>query len=184
MKNNVMCAAVVLSGFAFGAHAQSAVYTEATYWQLSSTSHASPSGTTSANGKVAAAMVGYQLNESFSLEGMLGGGLSSSDVKLNGATQTNPVTQELDLAYGAYVRAKTALTNDVEIFARVGRGGWHTTASTASASLPSHLYDWMYSAGLNYNINKSTYLTGSWASVYNKSSTKVDGYSLGLGFRF
>ena len=179
-----MCAALVLCGVAFGAQAQSVVYTEATYLLLSATSHASPSGTTTSDGKAAAAIVGYQLNENLSLEGMVASGLSSADVKLNGTTQTNPVTQKLDLAYGAYVRAKTTLTNDVEIFARVGRSGWHTTASTASASSSSHLYDWMYSAGLNYNINKSTYLTGGWASIYNKSSTKTDGYSLGIGFRF
>lgn len=181
--NKLLGVAAVMLGVSFGASAQSRVYTEATYLQLASTSHVS-SGTTSSDGQVVAAISGYQLDENFSVEGMLGTGASSSDVKLNGSTQSTPVTSKLNLAYGVYARAKAALTTDADVFVRVGRSGWQGTASTSSASVSNNLYDWTYSAGVNYSINKSTYVTGSWVKAYDKNSIKVDGWSLGVGYRF
>jgi len=184
MKKNLFCVAVLLSGVSLASHAQSGFYTEASYWQLSSISHASTAGETKSDGQVVSAIVGYPLSENLSLEGMVGTGLSNADVKLNGATQTTPVTQKLDAAYGAYVRAKIAITNDVDVFARAGRNAWHTTASTSSASTSNNFSDWTYGVGVNYNITKSTYLSGSWMTLYNKDNIKIDGYSLGVGVKF
>ena len=94
------------------------------------------------------------------------------------------MTEKLDMTYGIFARAKVALTSDMEVFARAGRNGWRGTASTPTTSVSINVYDWIYSGGVNYNVNTSTYLTGSWGSLYNKNSTKVDGWSLGVGFRF
>lgn len=129
-------------------------------------------------------VVGYQLTDVFSVEGLLGTGLGGTDVKLNGASQTHPVTSHLDHAVGIYVRAKHDLNKDTSIFAKFGWNDWKTTASSSVASATSSYSDFAYGVGLNYQITSSTYLSGSWMNVYNKNSVKVDGFAIGLGYRY
>jgi predicted porin len=162
-------------------HAQ--VYTEVQY--MSAHSHGTVStGTTESRGDTLSGVVGYQLTDVFSVEGLLGTGLGGADVKLNGASQTHPVTSHLDHAVGIYVRAKHDLNKDTSVFAKFGWNDWRTTASNSVASATSSYSDFAYGVGLNYQITQSTYLTTSWMSVYNKNSVKVDGFAIGMGYRY
>ena len=162
---------------------QAQIYTEVSYLNLSSRATVS-AGKTESNGEVISGLIGYSLNSNFSVEGVLGTGLGGADVKLNGASQTRPVTSKLNQSYGAYLRTSMDLTPEVSVFARLGWNEWRTTASNSLASSSSTLSDWAYGAGMNYQINPTTYLSASWMNVYNKDSVKVDGWSIGLGHRY
>jgi predicted porin len=162
-------------------HAQ--VYTEVQYMSAESRGTVS-TGTTESRGDTLSGLVGYQLTDILSVEGLLGTGLGGADVKLNGASQTHPVTSRLDHAVGIYVRAKHDLNKDLSVFARVGWNDWQTTASNNLGSAQNSYSDFAYGVGLNYRITQSTYLTSSWMNVYNKNSVKVDGFAIGLGYRY
>lgn len=162
-------------------HAQ--VYTEVQYMSAHSRGTGS-AGSTESRGDTLSGLVGYQLTDVFSVEGLLGTGLGGADVKLNGVSQTHPVTSRLDHAVGIYVRAKHDLNKDASVFARFGWNEWQTTASNSLASAQNTYSDFAYGVGLNYQITQSTYLTSSWMSAYNKNSIKVDGLAIGLGYRY
>jgi hypothetical protein len=162
-------------------HAQ--VYTEVQYMSAHSLGKGS-AGTTESRGDTLSGLIGYQMNDIFSVEGLIGAGLGGADVKLNGASQAHPVTSHLDHAVGIYVRAKQDLNKDTSVFARIGWNDWKTTASNNLGSAQSSYSDFAYGVGLNYRITQSAYLTGSWMSVYNKNSVKVDGFAIGLGYRY
>lgn len=173
----------MLCSFAFAGAVQAQVYTEVSYSNLTSRGTVS-SGNTESNGQSVAGIVGYGLNSNYSVEGLLGTGLGGADVKLNGASQAHPVTSRLDQVVGVYVRGKKDLNEDASVFVRLGWNEWRTTASNNLGSASSTLSDWAYGVGLNYRINQSMYVTGSWMNVYNKDSVKADGWSVGLGYRY
>lgn len=173
----------ILSAVAVVSAAHAQLYVEGSYMNLASRATGS-AGTTEANGSAVAGILGYGFHPNFSVEGMIGTGLTNADVKLNGATQATPVTQKLDHSAGVLIRAKASLSDSVDVFARVGRVEWRTTATAGAASAAANLTDWMYSVGLNYKISKSVYLTGSWISLYSKDNIKGDGWAVGLGYQF
>ncbi len=181
--NNKRAALGILSLVAVVGTAHSQVYVEGGYLSLASKATGS-AGTTEFSGTAIAGFVGYQFHPNFSVEGLIGSGLNSSDVKLNGATQATPVSQKLDYAAGVQLRAKASVSDTVDLFARVGRVEWRSSATAGAASATYNLTDWMYSVGLNYKISKSMYLTGSWISLNNKDNIKGDGWSVGLGYLF
>lgn len=180
LKNSLLglCGSVVCVG---ALHAQ--VYTEVQYLSAHSRGTVS-AGTTESRSDTLTGLVGYQLSDVFSVEGLIGTGLGGADVKLNGASQTHPVTSRLDHAVGVYVRAKHDVNKDVTIFARLGWNDWQLTASNNLGSAQNSYSDLAYGVGLNYRITQSTYLTSSWMSFYNKNSVKVDGLAIGLGYSY
>ena len=163
--------------------AQAQAYLEGSYLYGANKATSSV-GTTESTGGLAAGIVGYQFHPNISVEGMLATGLTNDDIKLNGATQRTPVTQKGDVSAGAFVRAKAALRDSVEVFARLGRVEWRATSTAGTASASSNLTDWVYGLGLNYKLTKSMYLSGSVMSLYNKDNIKADGWSIGIGYKF
>ena len=128
--------------------------------------------------------IGYDLHENLSVEGSLMVGTGSSDVTLNGATQRTPVSMKFDRVAGIYLKPKMKLMESVEVFGRLGYTEIKGTSSTATSSSTDTLSDWSYGVGANYALNSKTYLTASWMRVYGKDSTKGNGLTVGLGYRF
>ena len=114
----------------------------------------------------------------------MGTGVGGTDVKVNGARQSNPVTSKIDYLYGAFIKPRAKLSEEVEVFGRLGYIKGKTTASNSSASSSNIKGDWSYGAGVNYYVNKSTYVSASWMNLYRKDGVKSDGWTIGLGLKF
>ncbi len=163
--------------------AQAQLYGEIHY--LSATTKTSASvGTIKTEPQIIGAYIGYGLHENIAVEGLVGTGLGGADVKVNGASQSNPVTAKNDYLYGAYLKPRAKVNDDVELFRRVGYVKGKTTSSVLSLSAAETTSDWAYGVGANYYLTKQTYVTASWMSLYRKDSTKTDGWTIGLGLKF
>ncbi len=111
-------------------------------------------------------------------------GLGDATVKVNGRS-VSTIKLEIDNAIGLYLKPKTKLNDNVEIFGRVGiaRVSGSVTATgfgTESGSDNS----FSYGAGLSYAINPSTSLTADYMSYLNKDGAKINGFTFGVGFKF
>ena len=133
---------------------------------------------------VATATVGYNFNKNFAGEVMAGTSVSD-DTSYYGSVR---VTSSIDSVFGAYLKAKTEITPDLAIFARVGvlRANISATGSNGFVSASSSASDTSLSfgAGLEYNFTKSIYGQVDYMSLYNKSGTSSQGPSVSLGFNF
>jgi opacity protein-like surface antigen len=136
------------------------------------------------NPKSIGAFIGYTLNENFAAEGLIGTGLGGTDVKVNGASQSNPVTSKTDYLYGAFLKPRAKLNDEFELFGRLGYIKGKFTSSNSSASSSDVKGDWAYGVGANYYFNKTTYVSASWMNFYNKDGVKFDGWTVGLGIKF
>jgi hypothetical protein len=136
------------------------------------------------NPKSIGAYIGYTLNENFAAEGLIGTGLGGTDVKVNGASQANPVTSKTDYLYGAFLKPRAKLNDEFEVFGRIGYIKGKLGSSDSSASSSNVRGDWAYGVGANYYLNKTTYVSASWMNLYRKNGVKFDGWTVGLGIKF
>lgn len=113
------------------------------------------------------AIVGYNVHSNIAVEGMLAGGVASD----NGVKVKN--------AAGIFVKPKLTVDN-LELFARLG---W-VQSRLAGGGATAKDDDFAWGAGLNYSINPRTYVSLDYVQYYNKSPVRVDGVTLGVGFRF
>jgi outer membrane autotransporter protein len=129
-------------------------------------------------------LIGYELNPNLAIEGMVALGLGDSTVKVNGQNISS-IKLEIDNAIGLYLKPKTKLNDSVEIFGRVGfariKG---TVTATGYGTETASDNGFSYGAGLSYAINPSTSLNADYMSYLNKDGSKVNGFNLGVGFKF
>ena len=130
---------------------------------------------------IATAIVGYDLHPNLAVEGMLGVNASKSTVTVAG----NSETLKFDTSYGAFLKPRYAIDNQFEVFARLGylSSGSKTTFSDGS-SVSGRDSDFAYGLGGNYNIDKNLYATLGYMVYYKKDGIKVDGFNVGVGYRF
>ena len=126
----------------------------------------------SASDKPAALMgvVGYEINPNVAIEGLLGLGVKK------GSGGTN-----LSNSVGVFVKPKMMLNNEVEVFGRLGFARTKLKFSEDSSGSDS---SFAYGLGGNYYLNKQTYLTASYMSLYSKDGFKINGFNLGAGYKF
>lgn len=166
---------------ATGANAQ--WYGELAYVS-STTKYSTSNSTVKSTPESIGAYIGYELNENFAAEGLIGTGLGGTDVKVNGASQSNPVTSKTDYLYGAFLKPRAKLNDEFEVFGRLGYIKGKVTSSNSSASSSDVKGDWAYGVGANYYFNKTTYISASWMNLYRKDGVKSDGWTVGLGIKF
>jgi opacity protein-like surface antigen len=129
-------------------------------------------------------ILGYELNPNLAIEGMVAFGMGDSIVKINGQSLSTFKT-EIDSAIGLYLKPKTKLNEQVELFGRVGFSRVKGTASLVGyGSDTSSDSSFSYGAGLNYAINPTTSLNADYMSYVNKDGFTVNGFTFGLGFKF
>jgi opacity protein-like surface antigen len=128
--------------------------------------------------------LGYDLNDNLALEGSLTLGVGSADTTVNGASQSNPVSTKIDHGYGVYLKPKVRINESVEVFGRLGYTQGKSTSSTATVSSSETKSDWAYGLGMSYALSTKTYLTATWMRLYDKDSTKSNGLTVGVGYRF
>jgi hypothetical protein len=126
-------------------------------------------------------IVGYNFHPNAAAEAMLGIGIRDS-----GSTTLLGVPADLKVkhVFGAYVKPKLQLTDNIEVFGRLGLAQTRHSISTALASRTDRDWDLSYGVGLNFNINPQTYVGLDWMSYLDKGSSQVDGMTLSVGMRF
>lgn len=184
MKKTLFASLAAVAAFSFvgAAHAQGAeapLYFELGYSKLSVKSSAlslkaSPGAITG--------IAGYQVNENLSLEGLLAFGVGGSEAKINGAG--SGVDIKVGTGVGFFARASANVTDDLQLFGRLGWQHSRLKLSDATGSESDSGSDLAYGFGANYNLSKTSYLQASWMSYYNKNSTKISGFGLSYGLRF
>ena len=126
--------------------------------------------------------IGYGLHPNLAVEGMLALGASSDSAAI--PNDNVDLSVKYKSAYGVYLKPRFQATPDLELFARLGylkskveysAPGYSETISKSSTS---------WGLGGNYAIDKQLYLTASYMNLSKKDGVKVDGFSLGVGYKF
>ena len=134
----------------------------------------------------AAAIRGIVSNESYpklSLEGMLATGLGDSTLTVNGVSIAG-LKLKIANFIGMYIKPKIKLNDSVEVFARFGAVESKLKASSGVESASEKHSSPSYGAGLSYSIHPSYSVGADFMQYLNKDGTKINGWSVGVGFRF
>jgi hypothetical protein len=95
-----------------------------------------------------------------------------------------PVTVKYDSIYGAYLKAKTEVAPNLDLFARLGFMHASISASVPGASASAGGSDISYGVGAQFNFNQSMYGLVDYMSYYSKNGATAKGPSIGLGVKF
>jgi Outer membrane protein beta-barrel domain len=154
----------------FTAQAQSsrAIYAEASYSLM--THHSSTKNQVDSTPHALDATIGYNLNQYIAVEGLAG--FSSKDNHSQGLKFNN--------TYGVFFKAKNKVSERIEVFGRIGSVNSASTPQAASVDDASV----SLGLGLNYSLDKSSYISGSFNSLLDRTGSKSSGFTLGAGYRF
>lgn len=120
-------------------------------------------------------IVGYNFHPNFAVEGMAAFGTrSGTDAGID---------TKLSSAYGVFLKPKYDF-NNIEVFARVGWARERVRASALGVSDSATDNDFAWGAGASYSINPRTYVALDYMRLHNKDSARIDGWTLGVGYRF
>jgi opacity protein-like surface antigen len=181
MKQTIIVAAAAAL-FSFGAQAQSSNAPTSPPWygELGYTSLKFHDGSGfSAKPSALRAIVGYNFHPNFALEGMLAGGVSNGSTNVSGVD----VDVKLQSSYGIFAKPKVNFDN-FEVFARLGWTRERVRESSAFGSATGSDDDFAWGAGASYNFSPKAYVTLDYLRYYSKDSAKIDGWTLGAGYRF
>ena len=127
-------------------------------------------------------IVGYDLHPNFAVEGMLALGAGSDSAMIPGDNVA--LTAKYKSAYGVYAKPRYQLTPELEVFARLGYLKSKLEFSAAGYSESGSGSSTSWGLGGNYAIDKQLYLTASYMNFYKKDGLKIDGFNLGVGYKF
>ena len=132
-----------------------------------------------ANPQALRGIIGYNFHPFFAAEGMLAFGTASDDVNVGGVN----AEVKLKNAFGVFAKPKYDIGN-VELFARLGWVRSEVKVSALGASASDHDDDFAYGVGANYSFNPRTYVGLDYTRYFDKDGTKVNGWTVNLGYRF
>lgn len=127
-------------------------------------------------------MLGYQFTPNLAMEGLIGLGAGEGKVKLNGV-QTG-VMGAMNKTVGLFFKPSVAVSDRIDLFARVGWVHAELELSAAGVSRTSSGSGGAYGVGANFNVSKTSYIQASWMNYYKKDGIKIDGFNVAYGFRF
>jgi len=125
------------------------------------------------------AIVGYRFHPNVSGELFLGTGIGSEDNTVGGAN----VRSKVSSSYGLFVRPSFMVSDQFEVFGRVGflRSRLSLNGpgvSSVSGTSPA------YGVGANWHFSPNMYGQLAYTSFYDRNDTQAQGVTLGLGMRF
>jgi hypothetical protein len=127
-------------------------------------------------------VVGYEINPNLAVEGFLGLGLNKSSVTEGGVS--TGIEAKISNSYGIFLKPKVMVSNEVELFARLGYAKSTLKMSYRGESESQSEGSFAYGLGGNYYLSKQTYVTASYMNLYSKDGTKATGLNFGLGYKF
>lgn len=152
----------VLATAAAAAHAQ--VYVEGAYNPINITN----AGSTVKPGAISG-VLGYEVNPNLAAEAYLASGVKKDK---DGTKLSN--------SFAVFLKPKVMVSNEVEVFARLGYEKSNASIGATSFSNSS----FAYGLGGNYYMDKKTYVTASYMSHYSKDGFKINGLNIGVGYKF
>jgi len=125
--------------------------------------------------KLARFIVGKDINENLSVEGMYS------------ATVSEDNYQGVDISansYGVFLKPKMEVAKDTEVFARVGFVKSELKASVSGLSASSSGSDASYGLGIQTKFTKDVYGQVDYMNYYSKNGTTSKGFTFSVGTRF
>ena len=182
MKMKTMSKLIAITAFAITATAaQAQIYGEVGYTALKGT-QTSGANKLEASPNVLGATIGYDVHKNVAVEAMGVFGVKDDTLKFNGTSL--PAKAKINSSYGVFVKPKTMLSENFEIFGRLGYMNSKASVTGGNLSTFSAGSSLAYGLGANYYVTKATYLTVNYMNVYNKNNLKIDGVTFGLGMKF
>jgi opacity protein-like surface antigen len=136
------------------------------------------------NGDVKPALVrgilGADVHPNVGVEFMLGLGAKDDTVNAFGV----PVKTEVERSFGIYIKPKFNPTEQLELFARLGYADTKLKISALGVSDSESEGDFSFGAGLSYSFTPTAYGTVDYMSYHDKDGVKINGFTLGVGFKF
>ena len=160
---------------AFAEDAKNSTYVDIGYTMLTYTD----SGTDFSPGAVRL-IVGNNTSSNFGYEGMLGAGVASS------SKTVSPVSYKTTIPtfYGIYGKAFANLSNEVEVFGRLGWAGFNREI-TPTRTTSNSGSGFSYGVGAKFSISKTMTISADYMSYYpTKNTVGLSGYTIGTGFSF
>ena len=170
---------VALAAAATGAQAQ--LYGEVGYAPLKF-SGSDAGNTMTASPKVIGLTLGYDLYKNVAVEGIYAFSAGDDTATLNGAATVAKL--KVESAYGLFVKPKTMLGVNFEVFGRLGYIYKKVNVSGPGVSDSADGNGFAYGLGANYYFAPKTYVTVNYTNYYNKDDGKVDGFMFGVGMKF
>lgn len=125
-------------------------------------------------------IVGAAVHPNLAVEGMLGLGLTGTSFNVAG----NQVKLSVPRMVGVYLKPKFDVSNEVEVFARLGFNRTTMKSSAAGMSASASESSLSYGLGASYRFSKNWYGTLDYMTYHHKDGTKIDGTTLAVGYRF
>ena len=128
-------------------------------------------------------VLGYELHPNLAVEGLLAFNASDDSIQYNGSTIPNS-SFKISNTYGISLKPKTMLTENLEVFGRLGWASAKSTASISGTSSSDTSNDVNYGIGANYYFNKTTYGTIGYTHFSHKDGSNSTGFTVGVGYKF
>lgn len=125
--------------------------------------------------KLARVVVGKDIHENLSVEGMYANTLSKGSTNGTAISISN---------YGIYLKPKMEVAKDTEVFARVGWSRSAVKATTSNTSESSSDSDGSYGLGVQTKFTKDVYGQVDYMSYYSKDGVSIKGFTVSVGTRF
>lgn len=127
-------------------------------------------------------IVGYELHPNVALEGLLSLGVGDASATVSG----DPTDTRVNRVVGLYVKPKVAVSQDIELFARLGyvRTKVTSTLTATGAAESESASDVSYGFGASYRINDRWSAVVDYMRYYEKDGFRMQGLSAGLRLRF
>lgn len=117
-------------------------------------------------------VVGYELSPNLSVEGMVG---------LDGGSDTAAGnTLKLNNMVGVFGKVQAPIADGVKVYGRLGVARSDLKANGVSDSDTGLAYG----VGMTYDLTKTTYLNADYTKYYDRNDQKLEGLTVGVGFRF
>ena len=126
-------------------------------------------------------LIGNDFHENFAVEGMAGFGANDgSGTNASGI----PYNMHMDSVFGIYLKPKAKISEAAEVFGRIGYVNITMTGTERGSSNSASVGTGSYGVGVSFTLNRTTAINADFMSYSNKNGEKLDGVTLGVGFRF
>jgi len=120
--------------------------------------------------------LGSNIDKNISLEGLIGTTITDA--------YSGNVAFRFDSVFGGYIKARTDIGPNAQVFGRLG-----FTQGTATASVPSYAVSGSdsglsYGVGAQFDFASKTYVIIDYMSYYSNSGVSASGISGGIGIKF
>jgi opacity protein-like surface antigen len=183
MKSHIVALSVAMA--CTGAFAQSKAKDDSTYMELGYNSGqysvTELPGLSNANHLLIT--LGKNMSPNYALEGVYANGMSDSSTTSPGTT----VNVRLASSYGLYVKPKLAISDSIEMFARVGYFNFKansTVPAQPSSNDSANGTSLSYGLGASMKIVNNIYGNLDWMQMYKKDGVDIKGMGLSVGYKF